>query len=75
MKKTILKKNDFCHSTVAALATLVVSQNGVYSQNALAATQHFSNGHYSDQAGPGHVDQNLLCSGSGDRGSDNSNDR
>jgi hypothetical protein len=37
----------FAIVTVAALAALVISQNGVYSQNALAATKDTSNGHNS----------------------------
>jgi hypothetical protein len=77
MKKTILKKMTVAIVTVAALVAWVISQNGVYGQNAFAATQDTSNGHDSDcnQAGPGHADQNQPCSGSGDTGSDNSNEQ
>ena len=44
-EKTILKKMTFVIFTVAALAELVISQNGVYGQNAFAATEDTSNGH------------------------------
>jgi hypothetical protein len=77
MKKIILNKFTFNIVAVTALGALVISQNGVYGQNAFAATEDTSNGHDSDcnQAGPGHVDQNQPCSGPGDTGSDNSNEQ